>query len=218
VRVDGREGTLFVETIFPPQRLFIFGAGRDAQPLARTAHLLGWTVTIADGRPSLARAEDFPEADAIVTLPREAKRYGEALRDLGVGPDDAAVLLTHSYEQDRALLPLLLPLHLRYLGLLGARHRSRLLLLEAAAQLGCTPEACLERVHAPVGLNLGGDTPESVALAIVAEIQAVLHGREAMLRMKRNPSLLDAPDSPYVPVACPLDAVADVQHSTEQEG
>jgi xanthine/CO dehydrogenase XdhC/CoxF family maturation factor len=209
--------TAWLEVIPPPQRLFIFGAGRDAQPLVRTAHLLGWTVTVADGRPSLTRAEDFPEADAVHTLPQEAAQYGEALRGMGIGPNDAAVLLTHSYVQDRALLPLLLPMGLRYLGLLGARHRSRLLLVEAAEQLGWRAEECLERVHAPVGLNLGGDTPESVALAIVAEMQAVLHGREAMLRTGRDHSLLDAPAQAYVPVMCPLDA-AENAHAAGRAG
>ena len=213
----GAMRTAWLEILPPPQRLFIFGAGRDAQPLVRTAHLLGWTVTVADGRPSLTRAENFPEADAVYTLPQEAAQYGEALRGMGIGPNDAAVLLTHSYVQDRALLPLLLPMGLRYLGLLGARHRSRLLLVEAAEQLGWPAEQCLERVHAPVGLNLGGDTPESVALAIVAEIQAVLHGREAMLRTGSDRSLLDAVGPTYVPVMCPLD-VAENAHSTDRVG
>lgn len=221
LRVDGRERTLFVERIQPPQRLFVFGAGRDAQPLVRTAHLLGWTVIVADGRAQLARAENFPEAASVHTLPSDVAQFAAAIRGLGLQPADAAVLLTHSYAQDRLLLPLLLPLGLRYLGLLGARHRSRLLLLEAAEQLGERVQDCLERVHAPVGLNLGGDTPESVALAIVAEIQAVLHGREEQLRIGQDRSLLEASAQPYVPVACPLDAAlepAGASNGTEAAG
>ncbi len=215
LRIQGMQRTVFLEVIAPPQRLFVFGAGRDAQPLVRAAHLLGWTVTVIDGRPALARAENFPESDSVHTLPNDAAQYGEALRGMGIGPNDAAVLLTHSYEQDRALLPLLLPMGLRYLGLLGARHRSRLLLQEAAEQIGWSAEESLARVHAPVGLNLGGDTPESVALSIVAEIQAVLHGREEHLRIGRDRSLLEASGPPYIPVACPLDA-AERAHSADR--
>ncbi len=205
LQLDGATRTVFIERIEPPQRLFIFGAGQDAQPLARMAHLLGWRVVIADGRPSLARAESFPEAESVLRLPQNTAQYAEAIADLHITSTDAAVLLTHSYEQDRALLPQLLPLGLRYLGLLGARHRSRLLLMETAAQLGWKPEECLAQIHAPVGLHLGGDTPEAVALSIAAEIQSVLHGHEAHLHFGNERSLLEAPALPYVPTICPLD-------------
>ena len=205
VTLDGAPRAAFFETIAPPQRLFIFGAGNDAQPLARMAHLLGWRVTVVDGRSSHGRAERFPDAETIRVLPQNKSQYAEALASLDLAHSDAAVLLTHSYEQDRTLLPHLLPIGLRYLGLLGARHRSRLLLIETAEQLGWTPEQCLARLHTPVGLPLGGDTPEAVALAIVAEIQSVLHGRDAPQSASANAYLLDASATPYVPAACPLD-------------
>ena len=99
----------------------------------------------------------------------------------------------------------MLPLNLRYLGLLGARHRSRLLLTEAASQLGWSPEQALQRVHAPVGLDLGGDTPEAVALAILAEIQAALHQKTAISRGMSTEDFLAAPNRPYIPVQCSLD-------------
>ena len=216
LQLGGATRTVFIEKIDPPQRLFIFGAGNDAQPLTRMAHLLGWRVVVADGRPMLARAESFPEAESVLRLPHNTTQYAEAIADLHITSTDAAVLLTHSYEQDRALLPHLLPLGLRYLGLLGARHRSRLLLMESAAQLGWTPEECLARIHAPVGLHLGGDTPESVALSIVAEIQSVLHGRETKLHFGNERSLLEAPALPYVPTICPLDVDAAADESLAQ--
>lgn len=202
---NGQTQTAFVEKIEPPQRLVIFGAGEDARPLARIAYLLGWRVVVADGRPGLARAERFPEAESVLHL----AHVSNAIDAMHLNTSDAAVLLTHSYEQDRALLPQLLPVGLRYLGLLGARHRSRLLLTESAAQLGWTAEECLERVHAPVGLDLGGDSPEAVALAIVAEIQSILHQREIQHRRMTKKSLLDASARPYVPTACPLEHIAE---------
>jgi xanthine/CO dehydrogenase XdhC/CoxF family maturation factor len=205
---NGAEQMVFVETLLPPQRIFLFGAGDDSRPLAHLAHLLGWRVVVADGRPDLARAERFPGAETVLHLPQTRPRQADMLATLRLTREDAAVLLTHSYEQDRALLPQLLPLGLRYLGLMGARHRSRLLLQESALELGWTPEQCLERVHAPVGLDLGGDQPEEIALAIVAELQSVLHSRGDITRPRKDLSLLSGQGLPFVPAACPQGAPA----------
>ena len=87
------------------------------------------------------------------------------------------IVMTHSYEQDRDLLERVLPVLPRYLGLLGSRHRSSLLVTEAAAMLGRSVETCCDGIYAPVGLDLGGDGPEAIALAVVAEVQAVASGR-----------------------------------------
>jgi xanthine/CO dehydrogenase XdhC/CoxF family maturation factor len=98
---------------------------------------------------------------------------------LGVRDQDAVVLMTHSYEQDRALLAGLLAADVRagYIGLLGARHRSSLLVSESAAMLGRSVAECCEGVWAPVGLDLGGDGPEAIALAVIAEVQAWVQGK-----------------------------------------
>ena len=161
----------FVERLRSPQRLFVLGAGDDAKPLVTLASELGWDVVVADGRPQLARAERFPQA----------VRVG-GTEELGVRGEDAVVLMTHSYEQDRRLLAEVLPHAPRYLGLLGSRHRSSLLISEAAAMLGASVDSCCAKVFAPVGMDLGGDGPESIALAILAEAQAVCHGRQGSTR------------------------------------
>ncbi len=96
----------------------------------------------------------------------------------GTRPGDLAVILTHSYEQDRALLAALLPEPLAYLGILGPRHRTERLLAEVVPALGWTVDDCLRRLRTPVGLDLGARDPASIALAIVAEMQATLTGRE----------------------------------------
>jgi len=168
---DGR----FVEEMRAPQRLFVLGAGDDAKPLVAMAAMMGWTVTVADGRQQLTKAERFAQAARVLTL-----ADGD-ITPLGICSDDAVVIMTHSYEQDRTLLANLLPLSPRYLGLLGARHRSSLLVSEAAALTGLSIEECCERVWAPVGLNLGGDGPEAIALAVVAETQAVCMGKSGTL-------------------------------------
>lgn len=164
---DGR----FVEQLEAPQRLFVFGGGDDAKPLVEIAALLGWSVTLADGRRQLARAERFPQAHRVANV------SADRMDELRIGREDAVVLMTHSYETDRELLLRLLPLGVRYLGLLGSRHRSSVLVSEAAVMLGWTVAACCERLFAPVGLDLGGDGPEAIALAIIAEVQSVRHGR-----------------------------------------
>lgn len=162
---------VFVERIAGPQRLFVLGAGDDAKPLVSIASQLGWSVIVADGRSQLARAERFPDAERVEAIP------GSSLAALQIGSQDAVVLMTHSYEQDRALLAAVLPLKPRYFGLLGARHRSSLLVSEAAAMLGWRVSDCCARIYAPVGLDLGGDGPEAIALAVIAEAQACCMGK-----------------------------------------
>jgi xanthine/CO dehydrogenase XdhC/CoxF family maturation factor len=211
--VDARAGVLrrgwvetmpegiFVERIAAPQRLFVLGAGDDAKPLVSMGALLGWSVTVMDGRAQLARAERFPEAERVVAVPSASADV------LGIRPEDAVVLMTHSYEQDRELLEALLPLRPRYLGLLGARHRSSLLVSEVAAKLGRTIASCCEQIYAPVGLDLGGDGPEAIALAVIAEAQACCMGK---LGASRRLSAEDARHvregaSRYLQSQCALD-------------
>jgi xanthine/CO dehydrogenase XdhC/CoxF family maturation factor len=159
------------ERLTPPQRLIVFGAGDDAKPLVNMAALLGWTILVVDGRAQLARPERFPTAAQVVAAtPAD-------LDSLRISSNDAVVLMTHSYEQDREWLAALLPMAPRYFGVLGARHRSSLLVSEAALLCGLPLETCCERIFAPVGLDLGGDGPEAIALAVLAEAHARCMGR-----------------------------------------
>ncbi len=194
----------FVEALQPPQRLFVLGAGDDAKPIVSMAALLGWTVIVADGRGQLARKERFPEAKQAFKL--------EDSDELSIAADDAVVLMTHSYEQDRQLLAHVLPLRPRYLGLLGARHRSSVLVSEVAAILGLTVEECCGGIYAPVGLDLGGDGPEAIALAVVAEAQACCMGK---LGASRRLSAAEVAEqiarggaSRYLQTQCALDSAS----------
>ena len=163
------QDNLFVERLQPAQRLFIFGAGDDVRPLTRVAAELGWTVLVADGRPQQATEARFPQASTVmVTQTAHA-----------VLPTDAVVLMTHSFAQDLSLLTELLIVNPTYLGLLGARQRSALLLRDAARNANLTFAEAYNRVHAPIGLELGGDGPESIALSIAAEVQAVIQADTA---------------------------------------
>ena len=171
--LSGEVENVFVERLGAPQRLIILGAGDDARPLVEMASLLGWCITVVDGRPQLARAERFPHADQVLAL-----RAG-LVSEIGMTAEDAVVLMTHSYEQDREWLAAVLPIAPRYLGVLGARQRSSLLVSEASAVTGLSISECCERIYAPVGLDLGGDGPEAIALAVIAEAQACCMGRLA---------------------------------------
>lgn len=163
-------GEFFVELVAPPPALIVFGAGDDAQPLTEFAAALGWHITIADGRSQLARPERFPLAARVGGLDSALAM---------AAPGNAAVIMTHSYEQDRKILAALLPAEMKYIGILGPRRRTDRLIGEVAPEIGLTPEECIARLHTPVGLDLGGHSPAAIALAIAAELQAVFSGREA---------------------------------------
>jgi len=163
---------VFRETIRPPVPLLVCGAGDDARPLVHFAKELGWHVTVADPRPAFATTARFPEADAVtVTRPEDIAAH--ALSDARA----VAVVMTHHYLHDVPFLRALLPLPLAYLGLLGPKRRSEKILADLAAGGAPATPAQLARLHAPVGLDLGGDTPEAVALAMLSEMQATLTGR-----------------------------------------
>lgn len=164
---------IFVEWVAPPPAMTIFGAGDDARPLVEFGDTLGWYVTVADGRANLARAERFPQA---------AQVGGVDAALAALTPDDAAVVMTHSYEQDRAILRGLLAQELRYIGVLGPRARTERLVSDVARELGLEAEACLGQMHSPVGMDLGGHAPASIALSIAAELQAVFAGRPVRQR------------------------------------
>ncbi len=172
---------VFLNTIAPPTALAIFGAGDDAQPLARLAHELGWHVSVADPRAAFATADRFPTAVRLVVAPATTLPDRVTL-DSGT----LAVVMTHHYVHDVPLLRALLPRPLAYLGLLGPKKRADKILADLAAEGVVPTPAQRARLHAPVGLDLGADSPEQVALAIVAEMQAALASRDARPLRERN--------------------------------
>lgn len=177
--------------IKPAPSVTVFGAGNDAQPLVRFAAEVGWRVTVADGRNHLLTRSRFPEADALRLLSYAA---GDDQSGGGLALTNAAalkrsrccVILTHSYEQDRALLHELLSAKLEYLVILGPLHRTERLVNAIASSLGMTPAECLRHLNAPVGLDLGSDDPAVIALSIISEMQAALSGTSGLLERRRK--------------------------------
>jgi xanthine/CO dehydrogenase XdhC/CoxF family maturation factor len=170
----------FIEVVAPAVRLLIFGAGDDAIPLTQLAKYLGWQVTVVDGRAHYARRERFPSADEVILCSE-----GRANATAPIDRWTAAVLMSHSYSQDLQTLRELSGTPLSYLGILGPRKRTVRLISDAALD-GSRFGAGL---YSPIGLDIGADGPEQVALAVVAEIQAVLNGRGGGLLRERSGSI-----------------------------
>lgn len=164
--VAGRN--VFVDILFPPPQLVVISAGDDAQPLARFALDLGFRVTVVDHRPGLLLPERFPGARLVT---------GDATdftRRIQLDPSCYVIIMMHHFAQDTAYLSAVLPTQAAYIGMLGPRQRTERILASLGPGAGDDP-----RIHGPVGLDIGTDGAEQVALSVLAEIMAVRSGRAA---------------------------------------
>lgn len=162
------DATFLVVPIELPPRLLLLGAGPDAMPLVEFAGLMNWQVTVLDHRPAYAVPERFPRARRVSLRPS-----AELPHELRSHRYDAAVVMSHHLLSDQAYLAALADSTVPYIGLLGpAPRRIRLL-----SEIGAKAAALSGRLYGPIGLDIGARSPEAIALAIVAEIQAVMAGR-----------------------------------------
>jgi xanthine dehydrogenase accessory factor len=162
------DAKVFVAPISLPPRVLILGAGADAQPVVDFAASLGWQVTVADHRPAYAIADRFPRARRVLLTPA-----AELTKKIVLNDFDAAVVMSHHLPTDQAYLAMLAQSTIRYVGLLGPQARRARLLSE----LGDAASRLTHRLAGPVGLDIGALSAESIALAIVAEIHAHMHGK-----------------------------------------
>ena len=171
VAAGGAACTVYAEAHRAPPELVIVGAGHIARPLCRIGAMLGFRVRVLDDRPEFATRERFPEAYAVVRAD-----FSDPFRDVVVGPGTYLVLVTRGHKYDFEALRDLLrrPRVPAYVGMVGSRRRVRAA-LEQLAREGADP-ARLAAVHAPVGLDLGAETPEEIAVSIAAEIVQVRRG------------------------------------------
>jgi xanthine/CO dehydrogenase XdhC/CoxF family maturation factor len=164
------DAEVFVDVHLPAPRLVIFGGGHDAAPVAGQAWRLGFRVTVVDSREAYLRADRFPDA-TLVLAP-----YDDLPSALSLEPGSFVVVMNHHLDRDRQALGFALASGARYIGVLGPRARFERL-LERLRQDGEVPlETGPSRVHSPVGLALGAETPEEVAVSILAEILATRRG------------------------------------------
>ncbi len=180
VRNYGAEGqqreddlTVFVESQAPPPRMIIFGAVDFTAALASTAKLLGYRVVVADARPVFATRKRFPMADELrVKWPDDVfDEFGEDL-----GPRDAVAILTHDNKFDVPAVVRALETRVGYIGVMGSRktHEGR---TKRLREVG-VDDAGLDRLRSPLGIDIGGRTPEETAISICAEIIALRSGRK----------------------------------------
>jgi xanthine/CO dehydrogenase XdhC/CoxF family maturation factor len=167
--VETEGATFLIVPVELPPRLLVLGAGPDAMPLVEIAGLMNWHVTVLDHRPAYAVAERFPRAQRVAL-----NLAADLPRELQAVHYDAAVVMSHHLLSDQAYLAALAEHRaIPYVGLLGpAPRRARLL-----QELGANSRGLDGRLHGPIGLDIGAKTPETIALAIVSEIQAVLANR-----------------------------------------
>jgi xanthine/CO dehydrogenase XdhC/CoxF family maturation factor len=170
--VPGADLLELIEAASP--RVLLVGAGPDALPVAELSVFMGWSLTVIDHRPHYAQPERFPGAErvldggppALTTLLRKESSASDRFA--------AAIVMSHHFVSDRNYLAALAASDIPYIGLLGPAVRCERLL----SQLGATAAILGTRLRSPVGLDLGAASPEGIALAIVAEIQATLTGRQ----------------------------------------
>lgn len=191
---NGDELTAFVELLKPAVSLLVFGAGNDAIPLVQMAAVLGWHVTVIDGRANYAVSSRFPLAKKMLLAKPQ-----EALSQLIIDKNTVVVLMTHNYNYDLAMLRQLLPLQLTYVGSLGPKKKLERM-LDELQQEGITlmPDQ-LQSIYGPTGLDIGAQTPEEIALSILSEMQAVLQQREGK-SLRNKTTVIHAHEKDALPV------------------
>ncbi len=172
--------SIFFDVLLPPPQLVVLGAGDDARPLVRFAADVGFGVVVVDRRPGFLTVDRFPTAAALIQSAGD--ELGAAL------PLDAecyAVVMNHNFADDQAYVRALLKTPVAYVGVLGPRQRTERILRNLAAEAPMDEE----RVYGPVGLDIGTDGAEQVALAVIAEILAVRSGRRAQSLRERRAAI-----------------------------
>ena len=170
-REDGETQFVFACLVRPVVSLIIVGAGNDVQPLVKIASLLGWKITVIDGRPSYATCQRFPDASDVFVAGAE-----DALQNITVDSLTAAVLMTHNFYYDKVMLKHLLEEEAFYIGVLGPKKKLQRMLQELP-EIKIHGTNRLNSIYGPVGLDIGAETAEEIAVSVIAEIKAVLSGR-----------------------------------------
>jgi len=154
---------IYIEPIVPAPRAYIFGGGHISLFVAKIGKMMGFEVVVIDDRPQFANRERFPDADEVI-----AEEFEFALPKLKVNRSHYLVIVTRGHAYDLEVLEWAVKTQARYVGMIGSRRKIQIV-YTSLKEKGIPPEA-LERVHAPIGLDIGALTPEEIAVAIVAEM------------------------------------------------
>lgn len=177
----GRVEVLY-EIVRPPINLTIFGEGHDVHAVVALANNMGWQIKVVGRKPVDFLAQRFPEASDHHFLMHPE----DALQHLQFDARSAALVMNHTYQRDKMLMQRLLGSEIPYIGMLGPRERTEMMLEELAAQGDLPEHDEADKLFGPVGLDIGTETPEEIALSAIAEIQAVMHRRPGASLKTRN--------------------------------
>lgn len=179
LEVDGATCEVYVEVRRPVLELVIVGAGHVAQPMSHVGSLLGYRVTILDDRPDFATRERFPDADRLVRAD-----FDDPFRDVPLHERSHILLVTrgHKYDYECLIRALRMSPAPGYIGMIGSRRRVRATFVQLLDE--GIDRALLDRIHAPVGLDIGAETPEEIAVSVAAEL--VMHTRGGTGRALRD--------------------------------
>jgi xanthine/CO dehydrogenase XdhC/CoxF family maturation factor len=178
---QGVQLNCFLEFIPPPVSIIIAGAGNDAIPLVQLAEVLGWESQIVDGRHTHLSAEKFPPSCSLHLAAPE-----QVLEKINPDPWTAFILVTHNFKYDKALLKYLLPLQIPYIGILGPKKKMERMIMELKQEGADLSEEMMQKIHGPVGLEIGAEHPSEIALSIIAEIQAVTNNKTGGFLKNKN--------------------------------
>ncbi|MBK7870521.1 MAG: XdhC family protein [Saprospiraceae bacterium] len=173
--------TAFIELVEPTVSLVIMGAGNDVIPVVEMADILGWETTVIDGRANYAKQERFtPSCQVLVAKPENV------ISQIVIDERTFFLLMTHNYNYDIAMLHQLTQKNVTYIGMLGPKKKLVRMLGELEEQGIQLTEAQRSRIHSPVGLDIGAETPEEIALSIISEIKAILSGKQGLFLTKNQ--------------------------------
>jgi xanthine dehydrogenase accessory factor len=164
--ICGGQLNVYIEPILPQPAVVIFGAGHISKSLARVANMAGFAVKVVDNREQFANAERFPEADEVV-----AEEYEDVFPKLGIGASTYVIIVTRGHRDDMRVLRMAVDTDARYIAMIGSRRKVLGVLKELEAE--GVARTSLERIHAPMGLEIGAITPEEIAVSVCAEMIAV---------------------------------------------
>lgn len=174
---------IFLELVQPVIKLILFGAGFDARPVSQLGKSLGWEVEVTDECVAHIAPVFFPEADKLSLCQREF-----VARDFAITPYTACVLMSHNYEYDRDVLRTLLDKDTPYIGILGPRKRFDKMLDEFRREGLTLTGGQLQKIHSPIGLDIGAEAPDEIAVSIIGEIQSVFANRSGgFLKYRQGP-------------------------------
>ncbi len=166
---NGNYFSAFIELLQPPVELIIAGAGNDVFPLVKMASVLGWHITVADGRKSHANEKRFPSVKKIIVA-----KPAEVISQTVISEQTVVLLMTHNYNYDLAMLRQLIGTTCSYIGVLGPKKKFEKMLQALQEEGMAINDDMLQKVHAPVGLDIGAETAEEIALSILSGIKAAL--------------------------------------------